>query len=119
MTNREVLRKFIFETFGVKIKDSFLIHCSDVYCEFYKKCTECPASHSNEDFWDKEFISDKPMTFSQYVNNLESNVKYMDNYGHVLNPITNTKPVNFFEDQKEETEEQNEVTAFTSGEISW
>ena len=119
MTNREVLAEFIKQAFDIEITNRFVIKCGDVYCPNHLKCDECHASHSNEDFWDKEFISDKPMTFSQYVTNLESNVKYMDNYGRVLNPITNTKPVNFFEDRKEETEEPNEVTAFTSGEISW
>lgn len=101
MTNREVLRKFIKLAFNVEIKDSFTISCGDIRCPCSIKCSECPG---DEDFWDEEFISDKPM---------------IDDYGRVLNPITNTKPVNFFEDLKKETEETNETTAFTSGEISW
>ena len=105
MTNREVLRKFIKETFNIEIKDNFYIRCNEIHCPGYGKCKECPGDHCNNYFWDKEFINDKPMTFSQYVANLESNVKYMDDYGHVLIPRTNTKPVNFFEDRKEETEQ--------------
>lgn len=119
MTNREVLAKFLKQAFNFEIKDSFNIGCHNVYCSSFTECDKCPGK---ENFWDEEFISDKPMTFSQYVANLESNVKYMDGYGRVLNPITNTKPVNFFKDLKKETEEieeTNETTAFTSGEISW
>lgn len=122
MTNREVLAKFLKETFNIEIKDNFYIRCNEIRCPGYGKCKECPGDHYNNYFWDKEFINDKPMTFSQYVANLENNVKYIDSYGRVLNPITNSKTVNFFEDQKdqnEETEETNEVMAFTSGEISW
>lgn len=101
MTNREVLAKFLKLAFNFEIKDGFNIGCRNVYCSSFTECDKCPGK---ENFWDKEFISDKPM---------------IDDYGRVLNPITNTKPVNFFEDLKKETEEINETTAFTSGEISW
>lgn len=101
MTNREILAKFLKQAFNFEIKDSFNIGCHNVYCSSFTECDKCPGK---ENFWNEEFISDKPM---------------IDGYGHVLNPITNTKPVNFFKDLKKETEKTKETTAFTSGEISW
>lgn len=85
MTNRDILKKFILHAFNIEINDDFVIDCADIYCSHFTKCIECPARHSNRDFWDKEFIKDEPTIIT-------------------------------LEDQKEET---NEVTAFTSGEISW
>ena len=54
MTNREVLAKFIRLAFNIEINDDFVIDCADVYCSHFTKCIECPARHSNRDFWDEE-----------------------------------------------------------------
>ena len=102
MTNREVLRKLIKQTFNIEIEDNFYIRCNEIRCPGYANCEKCPGDHWNNYFWNEEFISDKPM---------------IDDYGRILNPITNTKPVNFFDDLKKETEEINETTAIK--EISW
>lgn len=102
MTNRDVLKKFILETFNIEVEDDFAIQCPDMYCGInVGKCDDCPGESCNG-FWDKEFVDNKTMI--------------IDHNGRILNSRTDTKPVNFFEDQKEET---NETTAFTSGEISW
>lgn len=59
MTNREVLAKFIRLAFNIEITNNFTIKCGDVYCPSSVNCEKCPASYSNRDFWDKEFIGDE------------------------------------------------------------
>ena len=68
MTNREVLAKFLKQTFDFEIKDNFDIGCRNVYCSSFTDCTECPGK---EDFWDKEFNAEKNYSaFADFIYNL-------------------------------------------------
>lgn len=58
MTNRDVLKKFILQTFNVEINSNFVIRCNEMCCIESKSCSECPGTISN-DFWDKEFVGDE------------------------------------------------------------
>lgn len=58
MTNRDVLKKFMLQTFNIKITDEFHIRCNEMSCIESQRCSECPGEVYN-DFWDKEFVGDE------------------------------------------------------------
>ena len=67
MTNRDVLKKFILQTFNVEINDDFFIRCNDMHCIESQRCSECPGEIRN-DFWDKEFIGDENVQMNNNTN---------------------------------------------------
>lgn len=75
MTNRDVLKKFILETFNITINDDFFLDCIDVYCSDFMECKECPASCSKRGFWNEEFVSNK----NTQINDNEETVAFKMN----------------------------------------